>query len=39
MKARQRHGSAEQALAAAQQCFESSAVRDDETMEQEGPES
>ena len=30
---------AEQALAAAQQCSKSSAVRDDETMEQEGPES
>ena len=39
MKARQRHGSAEQVLAAALQCIKSSAVRDDETMEQEGPES
>ena len=39
MKARQRHGSAEQALATAQQRNESSAARDDETTEQEGPES
>ena len=36
MKARQRHGSAEQALATTQQCIKSSAVRDDETMDQEG---
>ena len=39
MKTRQRHGSAEQALAAAQQRIESSAARDDEATEQEGPES
>ena len=37
--ARQRHGSAEQALAATQKCIKSSALRDDETVEQEGPES
>ena len=36
IEARQRQGSAEQSLAAAQQCVKSSAVRDDETMEQEG---
>ena len=39
MKARQRHGSAEQALATAQQRIESSAAREDETTEQEVPES
>ena len=38
MKARQRHGSAEQALAAAEQRIESSAARDDEATEEEGPE-
>ena len=39
MKARQRQGSAEQALATAKQRIKSSAARDDETREQEGPES